>query len=123
MKLKDLSRKITEFWPSNNQITKLVLESVNEEADLERIQHLIELCPRIEYLKVKCENNFNIELLLRYILTKNTGKYLNLFCLCIPIATDTMINQLQIMINSENLIHGYRLTRTTDRIYLQWNLK
>ncbi len=117
--MKKASRKITESWSNNNQVTKLVIESVSEESDLEKMQHFINLYPRIKSLRVKCENNFNIELLVRYILTKNTDKCCQLFCLCIPIATDQMINQLRIMIDSEKLSHSYRLTRTTDRIYLQ----
>jgi predicted glycosyltransferase involved in capsule biosynthesis len=122
-KLKCLSQKIKEIWPSDNQITKLVVESINEETDLEKIQYFIDLCPRMKYLKVKCENHFHMELIVRNILMKNINKCLdwNLFCLCIPIANDDMINQLQIMIDSERLIDGFRLTRTTDRIYLQWN--
>jgi hypothetical protein len=127
-KLKCLSPEETEFiksWSNNNKITKLALNSVIEEIDFEKIQFFIDLCPQMEYLKVKCGGIFNMESIVRYIFMKNSGKFLywNLFCLWVPIANDDTVKQLQAMINSEKLIDDYRITRTTDRVYLQWNLK
>jgi hypothetical protein len=127
-KLKYLSQKETEciqLWSSNNKITKLVFKSFIEEIDREKIQFFIDFCPRMEYLEVKCENNFNIELILRYILMKNIDKFLhwNLFCLWVPIANDEIVKQLQAIINREKLIWDYKTVRTTDKIYLQWKLK
>lgn len=123
-KLTSLSQEEAEsvqLWSKNNKITKLVIDSIKEESDLEKMQFFINLVSRIEYLKVKCEHNFNIESIVRFILMKNIEKLLNLnlFCLWLPVANDDIIKQLQTMIN----LDSYKITRTTDRIYLQWRLQ
>ncbi|CAF4496999.1 unnamed protein product [Rotaria sp. Silwood2] len=113
------------LWSKTNQIKKLIVESFIDENDFKKIQFFINLAPQIEYLQVKCESNFNIESIVRYILLQTIDEFLNfnLFCLCVRIANDIMIKQLENMINQEKLIHDYKITRSTDRIYLQWELK
>ncbi|CAF3820229.1 unnamed protein product [Rotaria sordida] len=114
-----------QLWSRTNQITKLILENFIDQNDFEKIQFFINLVPQIEYLQVKCEKNFNIELIVQHILFKTIDKFLNfnLLCLYVKIANDIMIKQLQIMIDREKLLHNYQITRSTDRIYLQWKLK
>jgi len=109
---------LIQSWSDNNKITKLELRSFIEKPDLEKIQFFIDLCTQMKYLQVKCENIFNIESILRYVLLKNIGKF-NLFCLWVPITSDSMIRQLQTI---EKLIHNYKITRTSEKIYLQWTL-
>jgi hypothetical protein len=112
---------LIQSWSDNNKITKLELRSCIEKPDLEKIQFFIDLCTQMKYLQVKCENILNIESILRYILLKNIGKF-NLFYLWVPITSDSMIRQLQAIINLEKLIHNYKITRTSEKIYLQWTL-
>ena len=117
--------ELIQLWSKKNKITKLELRSFIEQADLEKIQFFIDLCTQMKYLQVKCENTWNLESILRYILSKNITKfsYFDFFCLRVPITSDNMIKQLQTIINLEKLIHDYTMTRTSDKIYLQWTLK
>ncbi|CAF3371633.1 unnamed protein product [Rotaria sp. Silwood1] len=113
------------FWSRTNQIKRLILESFIDENDLEKIQVFINHTFQIEYLQVKYESNYNIESVVQCILLKTINKFLkyNLICLCVNIANNIMIKQLQNMINREKLLHDYRITRSTNRIYLEWQLK
>jgi hypothetical protein len=126
-KLKCLSQEETEFiqsWLRNNKITKLELNSFTGEIDLEIVQLFIDLCPRMESLQLKCEENFNVETIVRCIVMKNIDKfpYFHLFCLWVSFANNDMIKQLEASINFEKFIHEYKITRTSEKIYLQWKL-
>ena len=127
-KLKCLSQEETEFvqsWTQNNKITKLKLKSFSAETDLQKVQFFIDHCPRMEYLELKCENNFNMEMIIRSVLMKNINKFLyfNSFCLWVLLANNNMIKQLEEIINLEKFIDDYKITCTSEKIYLKWKLK
>ena len=88
------------------------------------IRFLKNLNARLENLRSRCTADFNINILVGFVLI-NTKKLLfnfNSFCLWIPIVNDDMTKQLHVMIKLEHLIQDYKITRTTDRIYLIWEL-
>ncbi|CAF0905417.1 unnamed protein product [Adineta ricciae] len=106
----------------NNQIASVEIQSFMEENDLEKIQFFINLCPSMEFLQVKCKNIFNISSVLQCILSKNLAKF-SYLSLWLPLTNDKMIKELREIVNQEQLLaHEYRITRTSDRIYVQLKL-
>ncbi|CAF2814620.1 unnamed protein product [Rotaria sp. Silwood2] len=103
-----------------NQITKVCLDKM---FTIEEIYFLIELFPRMTYLKVDIINNMNIELFVRLILIKIIEKsnyQLRLLSFCVVAADDEIIEKLNKMINYEKLLLNYKTKRILDNIYLQW---
>jgi hypothetical protein len=103
-----------------NQIKKVNLEKMT---DIEEVNFLIELCPRMTYLKVNCIKNIDVELFVRSVLMKIMNKcnhQLGLLCFRVPVADDEMVRKLEKMINSEKLIRDFTIERILDDIYLQW---
>ncbi|CAF4980687.1 unnamed protein product [Rotaria sp. Silwood1] len=105
---------------SLNQITKVYLMKMTK---MEEIDFLIELCPQMIYLKVEFLHHINIQLFVRVILTKINMKFnhkLRLLCARVKAVDNDIIEKLNSMINSENLLTDYTIKRITDDIYLQW---
>ncbi|CAF0955420.1 unnamed protein product [Rotaria sordida] len=106
---------------SHNKITKVNLEQITE---LDQIHILMDLCFHMCDLQVKCRNIFDGKWLVRYVLNKrNTNfiPYLCSICLWISEANNEMMNNLQIIIDTEKLIDNYTIKRICDKIYLRWN--
>jgi hypothetical protein len=103
-----------------NQITKVYLEKMFV---IEDIYFLIELCPRMIYLKVDSLNNMDMKLFVRLILTKISVKsdcQLRLLSFHIAAADDKVVEKLNEMIISEKLLLDYTIKRILDNIYLEW---
>jgi hypothetical protein len=106
----------------NNKITKVRLGWCRE---LPYVQFFLDLCPFIKYLELKYWfiDTSNNELFLRFILTQNISNTPHLHSLGIYIideSVDEVIEELEKIINSENLIQEYTIKYINDRIYLQW---
>lgn len=113
-------RELVNLIPNKNQITKVYLEKMN---NIEEVYFLLELCPRMIYLRIDSINNIDIELFVRLILLKiqiNCHHQLRLLCFSIPAADDGMIKMLQTMIDFEKILLDYTIKRIQDYIYLQW---
>lgn len=109
------------YISTSNIITKVNLEQISE---LDQIHILLNLCPRIRNLQVKCRKFADAEWLIRYILTKqntNFVPHLYLICIWISAADDKIMNNLQRIIINEKLIENFSIKRICDRIYFQWN--
>ncbi|CAF2571132.1 unnamed protein product [Rotaria sp. Silwood2] len=105
---------------NNNKITKVNLEKV---VDTKQVQFIINLCPRLEFLQVRCTNNMNIELFICFIIMNYTAKslsYIRLLCLHFPRADEKTIETIKNMIDSGKLLRNYSVNRIVDKIYLQW---
>jgi hypothetical protein len=102
------------------QITKVYLEKMIE---IQEVYFLMALCPYMEYLKVECINNMDVELFVRDMLDKinhERNGYLRLLCFHVRAADDKMIQKLEKMIQTEKLLVDYSIKRVCDNIYLQW---
>jgi hypothetical protein len=111
---------VLSFISQNNSITKVYIEKIN---DIEEVYCLMELCPRMTYLKVNHINNIDIDSFLRLLTTKMMSKsnhQLKLLCFCAAMADDKMVQQLEKTINSEKLFFHYTIKRVLDNIYLEW---
>jgi len=109
------------FVSTQNKITKLNIEQMTE---LDQVHSLMDLCPHLRALQVKCRNIIDAEWLIRYVLTKQNTNFiphLSLICIWFSKADDKITNNLQRIINIEKLIDNYTIKRICDRIYLQWN--
>jgi hypothetical protein len=108
---------------SKNRITKFNLKTMD---NIEEVYFLIELCPRLIYLRVDDINNMDMKLFVRLILmkmkTQHQSKF-QLLCFHVPAADDQTIKQLNNMIDDEKLLFDYTIKRVLDFIYLQWNRK
>jgi len=105
---------------NKNQITKVNMEKIS---NINEICFLLELCPRMIYLKIDFINNIDMELFLRIILLKIKTKcnhQLRLLCFSIQAADDQMIKTLQTMITFEKLLLDYTIKRIQKNVYLQW---
>jgi hypothetical protein len=98
-----------------NKITKLNIQMI----ELNYVEIFLNLCPRMEYLQIKCRNYTDLELIIRLILMKRKS---NLYSLCFWMskADDSMVKKLQAMISFEKLLVTYKIQRVYNRIYLQW---
>ncbi|CAF1186455.1 unnamed protein product [Rotaria sp. Silwood1] len=131
LKISSVSLKQSKFLSINetelinlisnkNQITKVNLEKIS---NIDEVCFLLELCPRMTYLKVDFINNINMKLFVRIILLKIKTKcnyQLRSLCFCIQAADDQMIKTLQTMISFEKLLLDYTIKRIQNNIYLQW---
>jgi hypothetical protein len=102
--------------PKMNKLTKVNIEQM---VDLTRVDILINLCPQIECLQVKCRNYFELEPMLRLILMKKPSA-LSSICFGIAEADDSMIKTLQTIIHFEKLLINYTIQRIDNRIVLNW---
>jgi len=94
-----------------------------EMIDIEEVYFLMKLCPYMEYLRVDCVHNMDIESFLREIFKKikdDNNDYLRSLCFQIPAADDRLIQNLKQMIHSEKLLVDYTIRRELETIYLQW---
>jgi len=99
-----------------NKITKM---NIISEIEFNQVDILMNLCPQMEYLHVKCRNYIELEYIIRLILMKRKSN-LYLLCFWISEADDQMVKKLQTMIYLEKLLVNYRIQRLHNRIYLQW---
>ncbi|CAF0833965.1 unnamed protein product [Rotaria sordida] len=105
---------------SKNHITKLYFEKMNE---IEEIYLLMLAFLHINYLRIKCVNYMEAELLVKFILTlmKNESYHLiRLLCFSIPTADDKMVRKLEAIIIVKNLLWNCTIKRVVDNIYLYW---
>jgi len=109
-------REVLSSISKKNKITKVnLLNMVN----IEDVYFLIQLCPRMTYLKVDCINKMDVEVFVRSVLTKSNHR-LRLLCFRITAADNEMIRKLDKMIHNEKLLLDYTIKREFDDIYLQW---
>jgi hypothetical protein len=91
--------------------------------DTPEIYFLMVLCPYMEYLKVDCIKNMDIESFLRNIFNKinhERNEYLRSLSFKVPAADARLIQKLKEMINSVKLLANYKIQRESEDIYLQW---
>jgi hypothetical protein len=112
---------------SVNKITKVKLNKIDE---IEQIDVLMSLCPRMEYFEVECTTEEDLEIIVRCIAMKSSTYISNLKCLCLCIAEadENMIENLRMMIDRETrssinqFFNNYTLRRRQNKIFLNRQL-
>ncbi|CAF3763264.1 unnamed protein product [Rotaria sp. Silwood1] len=102
---------------------KIVNVNLNKIIYIEQVHFFLYLCPSIEYFQVNIPKHMDLKMLLRFILTQaNTYNfYFRFLCLGITNASEDMLQQLQKMIDSEQLLSSYMIKRIGNYICLKWN--
>jgi hypothetical protein len=106
---------------STSQITKVCLAMMMEITD---IYFLMDICPKMEYLRVCSLNDMDVELFVREILNKinsENNQHLRLLSFIVEGANDELIQKLAKIIDTEKLIVDYSIQYVyLDNIFLQW---
>jgi hypothetical protein len=99
-----------------NTVTNVTVE---QECTLDKIQLLTTLFSRVEYLTINLSKE-NSEPILRFLLSKtsNGTRYLSLLCISKP--CKGLVEQLKILIQSENLLDDYTIKMINGKWYLWW---
>ncbi|CAF0950484.1 unnamed protein product [Adineta steineri] len=113
-------RELLSMVTCQNQITKVYLRKMLR---IEDIYFLIELCPRMTYLKVDFSNHMDIEDNIPKILIKINTKYshhIRLLCFRVVVADEKLVENLKRMIHFEKFFSDYKIKRVFDNIYIEW---
>jgi DNA integrity scanning protein DisA with diadenylate cyclase activity len=106
---------------STSQITKVCLEMMMEITD---IYFLMDVCPKMEYLRVGSLNDMDVGLFVREILHKinsENNQHLRLLSFIVEEANDELIQKLAKMIDTEKLVTNYSIQYVYHKnIFLQW---
>lgn len=108
------------YLTNKNKITKVCLGKI---CQIEEAYIFIALCPLIQQLQIDCLYEIDVELFVRSLLIeiKNRSiQTLRLLCFRVSTADDDMIQKLEKMIKSENLLFDFTIKRVMDKIYVQW---
>ena len=112
---------------SYEDIESLRLLSINNKIrriwqlmDFETVELFTDLCPHMEYFKVRGVESNDLENLVRLILRKTITHIRQLHSVCFYVydANDQITYDLQKIIESEKLL--FRVTRKCNDIFLQW---
>jgi len=113
-------REILSLIIRQNQIRKVYRRKM---IYIDDVYFLIELCPRMIYLKVDFSNHMDIEVIIPLIFRKISKKYnhqIRLLCFRIAAADEKFIEKLNKTIKFEKLLFDYKINRVFDNIYIQW---
>ena len=104
-----------------NKVTKVKLEQV---ANKQHIQFLINLCPRIQYLEIGCLTNTDLRMLVKSIMSNQMARIPNLCSVCFNVsnANESMIPNLKRAIDYDTIIESYTVQRIADKIFIKWQL-
>jgi hypothetical protein len=104
----------------NNKITNVNLEKI---IDIKQVQLILYLCLRIQYFQVDIPKDMDLSMFLRFILLKASTHipYLNTLCLRFSSACEKTVYQLQMIIESDQLLSNYMIKRIGNHILLKWN--
>ena len=101
---RELSEDEVDILLSTEYSSKITNVCLSEMIKIQEVYFLMQLCPYMNYFKLDCIKNMNIESFLRDIINKITSErnqYLRLLCVKVPDADDKMIKKLDEIINSE----------------------
>ena len=108
--------EIFRLVSNTNTITDITL---NYCCSLQKLQLLVALCPRLQYLTINISLN-DLESMTRFLLERAKKNTSHLFLLCISRATNNWIEKLEALIESEVLLDDYMLKLINEKLYLWW---
>ena len=85
------------------------------ECTLEKIRFIVNLFPKLEYLKIGMKKNKEIKQIVRLLLLNKTH---HLFMLCLSEISKRYLEELNILIQSENLLNNYLIKFFNHDLYL-----
>ena len=102
-----------------SKISQIIKVNIEQHVLLNHIDVLMNLCPRMQFLRIRCQNSSHMESLLRLILMRRRSTLSSLYFV-IANADESMVIQLQTLIFSEKLLEHYTIQRMGDHIALYW---
>ncbi|CAF2701888.1 unnamed protein product [Rotaria sp. Silwood2] len=102
---------------SNTNIVKNMI--IAKESTLEKIQLLVAIFPRLEYLTINLYRE-DLETIARFLLSKPNNNTRNLSLLCISKQLRDLVEKLRVLIEVENLLDDFTLKVIHRKLYLWW---
>ncbi|CAF2646192.1 unnamed protein product [Rotaria sp. Silwood2] len=109
-------KEICQYIFKKNKIQNLIL---NLSCSLIEIQFIMSLFPRLKYLKAQMERK-EIGQIIRFLLTKAHNNTRNLCYLCILEVAKVCLQEIKVLIKSENLLNDYSIKYINHDIHLWW---
>lgn len=100
-----------------NKITTVILKA---EFSNENIQFLVTLCPRMQHLTVDTHYRFDIDVLVRFLLSKTKNDLQHLCLLCVKRMASINPGTLKTLIETEELLDNYSIKVINNEVYLWW---
>ena len=93
--------------------------------EIEQVNFLINLCPRMQYFQVHDSKDMDLKMLARCVLRKTNTDIPHLSSLYFDIHDeyDKMVWKLRKMIDSDKLLLNYTINRINNYIVLKWKWK
>jgi len=107
---------IFQIVSNTNLVTNL---TIDKECTLEKIQLLVVLFPRLEYLTINLYKE-DLESIARFLLSKFNDNTRHLSSLCVSKQRRDLMEKLRILLESENLLQDYTLKVINRKLYLWW---
>jgi hypothetical protein len=107
---------IFQLVSNTNIVTTL---TINNEVTLEKIQLLVKLFPRLEYLTINLYKE-DLESIVRFLSSKSNNNTRYLSSLCISKQRLDLIKNLRLLLESEKLFNDYILKSIDRKLYLWW---
>jgi len=105
-----------QYLSNKNKIINL---EIRLWCSLEEIQLIVNLFPKLEYLKIGvCRKE--IEQIVRYLFTNNNNKTCHLFFLCISQIPKICLREINMLIKYEKLLDDYFIKFVNRDLYLWW---
>ncbi|CAF2878103.1 unnamed protein product [Rotaria sp. Silwood2] len=102
---------------SNTNIVKNMI--IAKESTLEKIQLLVAIFPRLEYLTINLYRE-DLETIARFLLSKPNNNTRHLSLLCISKQLRDLVEKLRVLIEVENLLDDFTLKVIHRKLYLWW---
>ncbi|CAF1134906.1 unnamed protein product [Rotaria sordida] len=102
-----------------SKINKIKNLEIHQSSTLEEIKMIVNLFPQLEYFKTKMIRK-EIELIIRFLLSKNNHQIYHLYYLCILEIPKIYLKKLNMLIKLENLLDDYSIKLINRDLYLWW---
>jgi hypothetical protein len=107
---------IFQLVSNTNAVTIL---TIDKEVTLEKIQLLVTLFPRLEYLTINLYKE-DLESIVRFLSSKSNNNIRYLSSLCISKQRPDLIKKLRLLLESEKLFNDYIRNSIHRKLYLWW---
>ena len=110
-----------EIFKKLSQINVITNLTIGHRIELSKIQLVIELFPRLEYLTFGISTKQQeLESITRFILWNSIINIRPLSSLCITKQYQTSFERLRTLIETEQLLRDYKIRIIKNKIYLWW---
>jgi hypothetical protein len=93
--------------------------TIDKESTLEKIQLLVALFPRLEYLTINLYKE-DLESIARFLLSKFNDNTRHLSTLCVSKQRSILMERLRNLLESEDLLDDYTIKLINRKLYLWW---